>query len=45
LHIHPSIPMTGYAPGAAAIERMIAAGAEAAQRALACLERASLSLH
>ncbi len=45
LHIHPSIPMTGYAPGAAAIERMIAAGAEAAHRALACLERASLSLH
>jgi len=45
LHIHPSIPMAGYAPGDAAIERMIAAGAEAAHRALACLDRVSLSLH
>jgi hypothetical protein len=45
LHIHPSIPMTGYAPGAAAIERMIAAGAEATRRALTRLQRASLSFH
>jgi NTE family protein len=45
LHIHPFIPMSGYAPGAAAIERMIAAGAEAARRALPRLGRASLSLH
>jgi NTE family protein len=35
LHIHPSIPVTGYTPGAAAIERMIDAGAEATRRALA----------
>ena len=28
LHIHPSIPIAGYTPGAAAIERMIAAGAK-----------------
>jgi NTE family protein len=41
-HIHPSIPIAGYAPGAAAIERMIAAGEEAAHRALARLGRASL---
>lgn len=38
LHIHPFIPVTGFAPGAAAIERMIAAGAEATRRALARLE-------
>jgi hypothetical protein len=34
--------MTGYAPGAAAVERMIAAGAEATLRALTRLERASI---
>jgi NTE family protein len=45
LHIHPYIPVAGFAPGAAAIERMIAAGAEATHRALARLERAALSLH
>jgi hypothetical protein len=38
LHIHPCIPVAGYSPGAAAIERMIAAGAEATRRALARLE-------
>jgi hypothetical protein len=43
--LHRSAPMAGYAPGAAAIERMIAAGAEATRRALAQLERASPSLH
>jgi hypothetical protein len=42
---HPFIPMSGYAPGAAATERMIAAGAEATRRALARFGRASLSLH
>jgi hypothetical protein len=45
LHIHPFIPLSGYAPGAAAIERMIAAGAEAAHRALARLGQVSLSFH
>jgi NTE family protein len=38
LHIHPSIPVAGYAPGVAAIERMIAAGAEATRRALTHLD-------
>jgi len=42
LHIHPFIPMAGYAPGTAAIERMIAAGAEATHRALERLEKGSL---
>lgn len=37
LHIRPSIPLSGYVPGAAAIERMIAAGEDAALRALALL--------
>jgi hypothetical protein len=45
LHIHPFIPMSGYAPGAAAAKPMIAAGAEAARQALARLGRASLSLY
>lgn len=34
LLIQPAIPRAGYVPGAAAIERMIAAGEEAAHRAL-----------
>jgi hypothetical protein len=37
LHIHPSIPLAGYVPSVAAIERMIAIGEEAARRAMADL--------
>jgi NTE family protein len=37
LHIHPYIPLIGYVPGTAAIERLIAAGEVAAYRALAGL--------
>jgi NTE family protein len=37
LHIRPSIPLSGYVPGAAAIERMIATGEDAARRAIALL--------
>jgi NTE family protein len=37
LHIRPSIPLSGYVPGAGAIERMIAAGEDAARRAFAAL--------
>ena len=34
LHIHPSIPLKGYIPGRAAIERLIAVGEDAARRML-----------
>jgi NTE family protein len=34
LLIHPKVPLAGYVPGPVAIERMIAAGEEAARRAL-----------
>ena len=34
IHIQPDIPLTGYVPGASAIERMVAAGEFAARRAL-----------
>jgi NTE family protein len=37
IFIQPSIPVTGYVPGTAAVERMIAVGEEAARSALARL--------
>jgi hypothetical protein len=37
LFIQPSIPVTGYVPGRAAVERMIAVGEQAARSALARL--------
>ena len=34
LHIHPEIPISGYVPGPAAVDRMIAVGERAAVRML-----------
>lgn len=35
IHIHPEIPVSGYVPGARAVDQMIAIGERAARRALA----------
>lgn len=35
IHVHPEIPISGYVPGATAVDRMIAVGERAAHRALA----------
>jgi NTE family protein len=43
LHIHPSIPLKGYIPGVTAIDRIIAAGEDAARRALARLSDRALT--
>lgn len=40
IHIHPEIPATGYVPGAAAVDRMIAVGERAAYLALEALSKA-----
>lgn len=40
IHIHPEIPATGYVPGAAAVDRMIAVGERAAYLALESLSKA-----
>lgn len=40
VHIHPQIPATGYVPGTAALNRMIAVGERAAYLALESLTRA-----
>ncbi|HLN97541.1 MAG TPA: patatin-like phospholipase family protein [Pyrinomonadaceae bacterium] len=40
IHIHPQIPSTGYVPGAAAVDRMIAVGERAAYVALESLAKA-----
>ena len=37
VHIHPEIPVTGYIPGAMAVDRMIAVGERAAYQALETL--------
>jgi len=39
IHIHPEIPLTGYVPGAAAIDRMIAVGERAAYLSLESLSK------
>jgi predicted acylesterase/phospholipase RssA len=40
LHIHPEIPMNGYVPGSAAVDRMIAVGERATVRMLESFTRA-----
>lgn len=40
IHIHPEIPVTGYIPGAMAVDRMIAVGERAAYQALETLSEA-----
>jgi NTE family protein len=40
IHIHPEIPATGYVPGAAAIDRMIAVGERAAYLSFESLSKA-----
>ena len=40
IHIHPEIPATGYVPGNAAVDRMIAVGERAAYRAFESLSKA-----
>ena len=40
IHIHPEIPASGYVPGAAAVDRMIAVGERAAYQALESLAKA-----
>jgi hypothetical protein len=39
IHIHPEIPATGYVPGAAAINRMIAVGERATYLSFESLSR------
>jgi hypothetical protein len=40
IHIQPEIPLSGYVPGAAAVERMIAKGEHATYQAFASLSKA-----
>ncbi|HEX6044539.1 MAG TPA: patatin-like phospholipase family protein [Pyrinomonadaceae bacterium] len=40
VHIHPEIPISGYVPGATAVDRMIAVGETATHRMLASLAKA-----
>jgi hypothetical protein len=40
IHIHPEIPVTGYVPGAAAINRMIAVGERATYLSFESLSKA-----
>ena len=37
IHIHPQIPLSGYIPGASAVDKMIAVGARATYSALASI--------
>lgn len=41
IHIHPEIPVSGYVPGALAVDRMIAVGERAAHQALDSLRKAA----
>jgi hypothetical protein len=40
IHTQPEIPLTGYVPGAAAVERLIARGERATYQALKSLSKA-----